>query len=102
PAGSIQMQNTPQTQEVLNNNTESSNSTSTEAKQWGDGTYEVGKDIPTGVYVANGSNCYWQISRDSNGQQPIQNNFGNGQQIVTLTDAGTFFKVSNCPFTARQ
>lgn len=70
-------------------------------KQWGDGTYEVGRDIPAGVYVADGTNCYWQISRDPNGSDIIENNVGSGQQIVTLA-AGTFFKVNRCPFTARN
>ena len=70
-------------------------------QEWGDGTYEVGRDIPAGTYVANGTDCYWQISRDSNGTDIIENNVGNGQQIVTLTD-GTYFKVSRCPFIARK
>jgi len=69
-------------------------------QQWGDGTYEVGRDIPAGVYVANGTNCYWKTSTDSNGRDIIASNFGDGQQIVTLT-SGTFFNVQRCAFTAR-
>jgi len=68
-------------------------------KVYSDGTYEIGKDIPVGKYISVADSCYWGINRDANGEDIITNGIQDGQQIVELTTAGQYFKISRCAFT---
>lgn len=64
---------------------------------YSDGTYEIGVDIKSGKYVSKSDDCYWQITKDANGSNIVNNGFQSGQQIVSLKK-GQFFTVQNCSF----
>ena len=71
------------------------------ASQFGDGLYQVGKDIQAGQYhTAGGSGCYWGKLRSSNTTDILDNNLSSGPQTVTVdspyfisTRCGTWTKV---------
>jgi len=72
-------------------------------RQYGDGQYEVGKDIPAGRYKTAGpeedafSFCYWERTRDTSGGfgSIIANETVKGQGYATLK-TGEYFKTSGC------
>jgi hypothetical protein len=57
------------------------------AKTYSDGTYQVGTDIPAGLYKSTkvSDNAYWQIASDANGQKIIANDNVTGQCYVQVT-----------------
>lgn len=66
-----------------------------------DGTYEVGRDIAAGTYVAPGATdrgCYWQRSSSADGtvKSIIANDNNFGGQVIVSVSAGEFFLVKNC------
>lgn len=69
----------------------------------GDGTYQVGKDIPAGTYKSSGASasgagdCYWERAKDASGSMDsiIANNNSTGQSVVTV-NAGEFFTTQGC------
>jgi hypothetical protein len=61
-----------------------------------DGTWEVGSDIQPGTYRAQGgSSCYFQTSSDANGDDIMNNSFGEVNVVVTLS-SGQWFNTSDC------
>ncbi|USQ75660.1 hypothetical protein [Ornithinimicrobium cryptoxanthini] len=71
----------------------------------GDGTFEVGVDVQAGTYVSDGSvgGCYWARLSGSDGfDSIIDNNFGEGQMIVTIKESDRFFETSGCEPWARR
>ena len=65
-----------------------------------DGKYIIGTDVAAGTWQApGGSNCYWaRLSgfSDPNGNQIIANNFGAGQQVVTISAGDAGFETDSC------
>lgn len=59
-----------------------------------DGTYQVGRDIRPGTFrTSGGSQCYWQVSSDPNGDNILSNDNITGPAIVQLND-GQYFNTS--------
>lgn len=59
----------------------------TNASTFGDGLYQVGKDIQAGQYHTTGtvgSNCYWAKLRSSNTSDIADNNLSPGPQTVVI------------------
>jgi|ERR1700716_4022484 hypothetical protein len=53
----------------------------------GDGTWEVGEDIPSGKYqTPGGDDCYWARLKHNDGSpgDTIQKNLGAGTQTITV------------------
>ena len=67
-----------------------------EENSFGDGIFQVGVDIQPGRYRTEGtpSGCYW--ARLASRDDIIDNNFGDGQQIVDILASDTFFESSSC------
>lgn len=70
---------------------------------YGDGQYQVGKDLPAGRYKTTGPEeggfeyCYWERTKDTTGnfEAIIANENVKGQGYVTLKP-GEYFKTSGC------
>ncbi|KQO98619.1 hypothetical protein [Leifsonia sp. Leaf264] len=61
----------------------------------GDGTYRVGIDVKAGTYyTASTTNCYWE--RSSSSRDIIDNNFGSGRQMVTISATDKYFESDRC------
>ncbi|HVW33984.1 MAG TPA: hypothetical protein VHL53_15725 [Acidimicrobiia bacterium] len=70
-----------------------------------DGIYLVGIDIAPGTYrtTTSPTGCYWARLSGTGGalSDIIANEFGDGQQVVTIAPTDTAFKVDNCgPWTS--
>jgi len=65
---------------------------------FGDGFYEVGRDVAAGTFVApGGRNCFWARERDATGHSTIANEWSPGQgQVIVTAKAGEYLKVSDC------
>lgn len=67
-----------------------------EQSTFGSGTYEVGVDVPSGTYRADGgSACYWEKLSNDADRSILQNHLGSGQQVVTLEE-GVLFRTQDC------
>lgn len=65
----------------------------------GDGIFRVGADVEPGTYRTEGSDaCYWARLSGNSGtfEEIIANNFGGGQQIVTISDTDVSFQTTEC------
>ena len=65
----------------------------------GTGTFTVDDEISPGTYRADGgSSCYWArlSSTDGSIDAVIANNFGGGQQVVTIAASDVAFETSSC------
>lgn len=65
----------------------------------GDGTYLVGADIEPGTYRNSGTeSCYWARLSGTSGDfdDIITNNFGSGQQVVTIAESDVAFETTRC------
>lgn len=65
----------------------------------GDGTYLVGADIEPGTYRSAGADtCYWARLSGTSGnfEEIIANNFGAGQQVVTIDPTDAAFETTMC------
>lgn len=65
----------------------------------GDGTYLVGADIEPGTYRSAGTDtCYWARLSGTSGnfEEIIANNFGAGQQVVTIDPSDAAFETTMC------
>jgi hypothetical protein len=66
---------------------------------FGDGTYEVGKDVPPGTYRTSGADgCYWDREKDLKGSLDsiLANDNAAGQVVVTILTSDKAFKSENC------
>jgi hypothetical protein len=67
-----------------------------------DGTNRVGKDIMLGTYRSGGrsaegeSDCYWARLNSLNPTDIIDNNIGNGPQVVAIRSSGAAFLTHSC------
>jgi hypothetical protein len=64
----------------------------------GEGTYEVGKEIPPGTYKAtdDGGFCYWARLKSTDEMDIISNHAGAGPTIVTIKSTDKYFKTNGC------
>lgn len=63
----------------------------------GDGTYIPGVDINPGTYRATPSGqCYWERNSSTSGGDIIDNNFGAGPQVVTISEGDGSFQTRSC------
>lgn len=65
----------------------------------GDGTYLVGADIEPGTYRSAGTDtCYWARLSGTSGnfEEIIANNFGAGQQVVTIDPSDAALETTMC------
>lgn len=73
----------------------------------GDDTVHVGEDVPAGTYraveaVEPGSFCYWIKSRDSEGDQIIDNGVPTGGRPQVVLKTGQWFTSQGCPNWRRR
>jgi hypothetical protein len=64
-----------------------------------DGTFLVGKELTPGTYRTDGgSGCYWARLSGLTGdlEDILSNNFGGGQQVVTILPSDKAFKTNSC------
>ncbi len=62
-----------------------------------DGTYIPGADINAGTYRASPTGrCYWERNTSTAGGDIIDNNFGSGPQVVTITESDGSFQTRGC------
>ena len=62
----------------------------------GNGTWKVGSDVQPGMYRANGGgSCYFQVASDANGEDILDNSFGEKNVVVTL-ESGQWFNTEGC------
>lgn len=65
---------------------------------FGEGTYEVGVDIPPGKYRSpGGSGCYWE-RQDKNGEI-LDNDLSDGPTVLTVQASDAYVKLSSCTWT---
>lgn len=77
----------------------SSSSAPSAGPTFGDGTHQVGTDIPAGTYRTNGQDgCYWERLRGTGGSfsDIIANDNATGPAIVTIARTDAAFKSQNC------
>jgi hypothetical protein len=69
----------------------------------GEGTFIVGLDIAPGTYASQANDgCYWaRLSSFGGDDNIIANNYGDGQQIVTISASDIGFESSGCTSWAR-
>lgn len=62
------------------------------------GTYIVNKDIAAGTYRTDGGRkgCYWARLRSFNTNDVIDNNVGDGQQVVQILPTDAAFMTRSC------
>nr|WP_231986602.1 hypothetical protein [Mycobacterium sp. 852002-40037_SCH5390672] len=62
------------------------------------GTYIVNKDIAAGTYRTDGakSGCYWARLRSFDTNDIIDNNVGDGPQVVRILPTDTAFMTRSC------
>ncbi|OMB99158.1 hypothetical protein A5739_04330 [Mycobacterium colombiense] len=62
------------------------------------GTFIVNKDIAAGTYRTDGgkSGCYWARLRSFNTNDVIDNNVGDGQQVVRILPTDAAFMTRSC------
>ncbi|MGV0067405.1 hypothetical protein ACRU3B_15730 [Mycobacterium colombiense] len=62
------------------------------------GTYIVNKDIAAGTYRTDGgrNGCYWARLRSFNTNDVIDNNVGDGQQVVQILPTDAAFMTRSC------
>lgn len=67
----------------------------------GNGTYQVGVDVAPGVYrsagtVPGGQTCYWARLKSLSTSDIINNNLGEGPQVVELKPTDKAFLTEHC------
>lgn len=70
-----------------------------ESESYGDGTYEVGKDIPAGTYRSTEDTdmCYWATLKGFSGElDDVIQNGNSSSAIVTLEKSTTGFETQGC------
>lgn|GEM_PF-3372071 len=67
-----------------------------DANSFGDGLYQVGRDIQPGKYHSSGAggNCYWAKLGSSNTDNIIDNNNSTGPQTITIDSP--YFESNGC------
>ena len=74
-----------------------SKATATKQSTFGDGTFEVGKDVAVGTYRApGGGSCYWSEAKDPEDNHTINNNVDVKGPTVTLDQSTPWFISDGC------